>query len=337
MASRTAYISVFDKTTGLPASVPVENYLGVYSARNDVSEGTLQVDATTYIQARIDDAYASVGANTSGGVVLLPNGLYRASTLYLREGVELVGGGSGTEIRQLSGVTGPLITNHPSIGPTGFLPHAKVSNMRLRKEGAGVGSAIELNCRTGERCRFEDLYIGGFRQSGTRLNKGGQPVVLRDIHVFQSDEYGVDLRRTGGDIWHMVSLDTISGDNHGFALIHIDTAGAAMESFSVVNVKAERLLEGTMRAVIELDNLNKAPVRIENLMFHAIKPLSFDASGPQGTVIRMNSGKVRIVGGLIQASNTAILIDDIPAGRQVPYDPNRLGFIYDSDVGMLGE
>jgi hypothetical protein len=75
-------------------------------------------------------------------------------------------------------------------------------------------------------------------------------------------------------------------------------------------------------------------VQIENFSLTAIKPVP--------ALVQINSSKATIAGGILRAggpSNSNIetitsLIDDVPAGRKVPYSGKRFGFNYDSDVGL---
>jgi hypothetical protein len=320
-----------DTTTNLPTGTSFNWLTGTISLREYATEFQLTADGTAALQQAINDARDSLFAsNTFGATVLLPAGHVNITQVTIPEGVSLRGAGSrATELWQLNGQNKSMILTPATLAGIAFYPHVTITNMALRKQFPTtdtLGSAIEMNCRVGELCHFRDLYITAFPEDGIRLNRGAQPLVMQNIHVFGCGGYGINLRRTNGDVWHMISLDGMSGDNHGKGLIHLQTGGSAMEAFRIANVKAECLVENTMPCVIDMDGLNNTAVQLENIMVYGIKPIP--------TVLRVSSSRVKILGGLVRAIGTTNLVVDVEAGRTIPYDPTLLQFIYDSNQGL---
>jgi hypothetical protein len=322
----------FNPTTGIPDGATLGTHLGLFSLREYATNSQLTVNAQPYVDTAVADAAPT------GGIILFPPGSFVVTKLQLFDGIYYQGAGAdATKLIQPDLVNKSLVVSGENKTPINFQICCGVSNMTLRKATNPtdtLGSAIEMNCRVGELCRFLSLKIVGFPQSGIRLNRGGQPIVIRDIHIFACGEYGVDLRRTSGDIWNMVTLETVSGDNHKKGLIHIGGGGAPCETIRLANIKAECAVDGAMPCVIDLEGLGGMTVQIENLSLTAIKPVP--------AIIQINSSKATIAGGIVRAggpSNANIeaitsLIDDVPASRKVMYVGKRFSFNYDSDVGL---
>lgn len=341
MPPRQAFVNYYDTGTSTLNGYSFSQVTGCISLREYATEGALQTDGQAALAAAIEDARVSVfSGTTAGATVLLPAGRITIDQVGLPEGVSLRGAGQrATELWQKDGVNHSMIVNAPTISAIGFLHYASVTDMALRKKVGTVdtlGCAIELNCRMGELCHVHRLLITNWPESGIRLNRGGQPVVIRDVHAFGCGAYAIDLRRTAGDVFHMVNLDTISGDNHGKGLIHLGLVGGqGIETFRIANIKAESNIEGKMPCVIEFDGMNGARVHIDNVGVYAIKPVP--------TILKVTTSHVRILGGIVGASGPSgasvvgltLLIDDGPAARQITYDPMRLDWRYDSTVGLL--
>lgn len=334
MPPRQAFVNYYDTATSTLNGYSFSQVTGCISLREYATEGALQTDGQAALAAAIEDARVSVfSGTTAGATVLLPAGRITIDQVGLPEGVSLRGAGQrATELWQKDGVNHSMIVNAPTISAIGFLHYASVTDMALRKKVGTVdtlGCAIELNCRMGELCHVHRLLITNWPESGIRLNRGGQPVVIRDVHAFGCGAYAIDLRRTAGDVFHMVNLDTISGDNHGKGLIHLGLVGGqGIETFRLANIKAECLVDGTMPCVIDLDGVGaRTGIQIDNLGFYDIKV--------SPAIVRISSGAARMMGGCVRALQHPVLIDDIPAARQVPYDAMRLAWAYDSTIGLL--
>lgn len=330
MAQR--YFFTSDPVTSIPTGVRLGRHLGVYSLFEYADLTHLAVDA----QPALDAAVADAGA--TGGIILFPPATYTIKSIKMADGLHYVGAGPNiTRVQQPDGVNASLITVASNKTALSFLNHCSVRNMRLVKKAPytdTLGSAIEINCRVGELCHFRDLLITDWPESGLKLNHTGQPVVIRDVHAFGCKEYGLDLRRSAGDVTHMMILDGMSGDNHGKGLIRLKGGGSYLETVRIVNVKAECIVAGTMPCVLEIDGVNNMTVQLENLALYAIQPVP--------TIIKVTTSTVRIDGGIVRAGGNSgasvegqtLLIDDLPAVRQVPYTGARMRWVYSSADGL---
>jgi hypothetical protein len=238
-----------------------------YGATNDDL-----TDDTTAIQAALNAASGQTGAAT----VFLPGGDYYVSQLSIPQGVSLVGAGpgmqpnAGTRLWQIDGVNVSAIVGGACTATTNYWHWSKIRDLAIRKVGGSadtLGSAIEVACRSGESLLFQHLLLQDFPQHGLWLRHGGVPVMITDVHPFGNQGYGINLERTAGDVWNMVTLQGISGDSNTLALLRISGGGAAMETFHVQDVKAEATGSAPVRqpVVILLDGVGGAPVSIENI------------------------------------------------------------------------
>lgn len=274
---------------------------------NAVGNGV--ADDTTAIQAALDAAKGDLTTN----VVFFPPGNYLVSQLRFYKGQILLGSGMGaspqrgTMITQKDGVNESCITNDPTnIISTDYAHWVKIANMYIAKTAGSdtLGSGIDFACRTGEGTVISDVYVNGFPEHGIRLQHGGAPGRLREIHVFNNGAYGLSVERGAGDTWQSFECDAISGDNNTSALFRILLAGDAREQFLFKSIKAETSAASKQPYIGVFDNTNGAPITIMGIGALA-------DNGQTGTAvfrITNSNAKLTILGNA--ANNFTNLIQD---------------------------
>ena len=162
-----------------------------------------------------------------------------------RRGMTIEGSGPGaTDVWLRNGANTSLFVTDPTLSATEFMHWSSIKNMRLRGDertpGANTaGSGIEFNLRTGELCNIENIVFLGFPESGIQCNRGGQPVNWSKLAFF-GNGVGINLERTGSDIWNSVNLFGISGDANPDGLIRLFNArDKRKESMTIFGLKAE--------------------------------------------------------------------------------------------------
>jgi hypothetical protein len=268
--------------------------------------------------AQADDsgfAAAIAAAYAKGGTVLVPSQFCIAKQIELKDGVTLLGAGMsspnwGATIRQPNGVNKDLIVSDKSRG-TGFTQFGGMSTLRLYAapppaNTSTMGNGINWLAVSGEGTKFEHLVINNFPQDGIRFQNGGEPLLLRDIHVFGCGRYGVEIKSSNHGN-QLIQLEHISGDNNKLGLIHIDV-GAATGSISVLinGVKAES--NGTSQLdPIVLDSARSTPVDIwiNGLVYQVQSGKTAEAA------IRINSGQWRLhYCGVSVSPNVKYIVND---------------------------
>ena len=247
--------------------------------------------------AQADDTgfAAAVGAAyTKGGTIAVPAQFCIVKQVELRDGVTLLGTGMsspnwGSTLRQPNGSNQDLIVSDKSAG-TGFTQFGGISSLRLYAAPPPTntstnGNGINWRAVSGEGTKFEHLVINNFPQNGILFQNGGEPLLLRDIHVFACGRFGIEIK-TSNHGNQLIQLEHISGDNNKLGLIHIDV-GAATGSISVLinGVKAESDGTNQLDAVV-LDSARPTPVDIwiNGMVDQAKSGTSAQAA------IRVNSG-----------------------------------------------
>lgn len=243
----------------------------------------------TGFAAAISVAYAK------GGTVAVPAQFCIAKQIELKDGVTLLGAGMsspnwGSTIRQPNGANKDLIVSDKSRG-TAFTQFGGMSTLRLfaappPTNTSTTGNGINWLAVSGEGTKFEHLVINNFPQDGILFQNGGEPLLLRDIHVFGCGRYGIEIKSTNHGN-QLIQLEHISGDNNKSGLVHIDV-GAATGTISILinGVKAES--DGTNQLEpIVLDSARPTPVDIwiSGLVYQVQSGKTADAA------IRINSGQ----------------------------------------------
>lgn len=171
-----------------------------------------------------------------------------------------------TDVRLADNGTPPLFVSDPGLPDTEFLHGSGIRDIKIRGNGAaGAGPVVEINCRIGEETVIENVQIHASGGDGIHAKRGGQPVFWRGIHIFGGSQYGsgygINLERTGGDIWNSAVLHGISGDNNELGLVRFASAGSGNrenEQLTIIGLKAESngvrqrdavVLDGTHLAV----------------------------------------------------------------------------------------
>ncbi len=248
--------------------------IGAHGMRADQDLYFNVLDHGAYCNAaQLDDtgfAAAISAAYAKGGTVAVPAQFCIAKQIELMDGVTLMGGGMsspnwGATIRQPNGANEDLIVSDKSTG-TGFTQFGGLSTLRLYAapppaNTSSKGNGINWLAVSGEGTRFEHLVINNFPQDGILFQNGGEPLLVRDIHIFNSGRYGLEIKSSNHGN-QLIQLEHISGDNNKLGLIHIDV-GAGTGSISVLinGVKAES--DGTNQlAAIVLDSAKSTPVDI---------------------------------------------------------------------------
>lgn len=245
-------------------------------------------DDTVALQAAID-ASTSVPKRP----VFLPAGEYLVTQLLFKEGAGgIIGAGLasaphyGTTIWQADGVDASCLVNDPSLTGTEYWHWPLFENFLIRKVAGftdTLGSGMEIDCRIGENFRVRRVHAINFPESGLRFNRGGTNLQIDSIGCFGNDAYGIDLRRTGSDVWQTVEMHMISGDNNGTALIHVNVGGSAQEYVTIQGVKAES--NGTDQVdVVLLENVSSMAVAIRD-----VSAIKVGGGGSADNVVRVQN------------------------------------------------
>jgi len=260
-------------------------------------------------------AAAIAAAYAKGGTVAVPAQFCITKQIELKDGVTLLGAGMsspnwGATIRQPNGANKDLIISDKSRG-TGFTQFGGMSTLRLfaappPANTSTTGSGINWLAVSGEGTKFEHLVINNFPQDGILFQNGGEPLLLRDIHVFGCGRYGIEIKSSNHGN-QLIQLEHISGDNNKLGLIHIDV-GAATGSISILinGVKAES--DGTNQLhPIVLDSARPSPVDIwiNGLVYQVQSGKVAEAA------IRVNSGQWRLhYCGISVSPNVKYIVSD---------------------------
>ena len=254
--------------TGLPFINPK---LAPYNA---VGDGV--ADDTAAIQAALNDAQVLNAASpTSGGVVWLPPGDYKITSISVPTAVLLLGSNlfQGTALVQVNGVNTDAV-KLKCLDNDGWY-YGGIRHITVKKQtpvtdtlGSGISTTRTAGtCSLGEGTRIDDIYVANFPVSGIQVPNGSAPLRMTHIHAFYNGQFGVDLRGQH----QTVVLDTISGDNNNTALINVDGTGSTYDAtiFHLRNVKAETRQAasggGPQETVVLLNALTNARVTIENI------------------------------------------------------------------------
>lgn len=249
-------------------------FSGVVNVRWFGAVGDGVTDDTAAIQAAI---------NLGAGQVFIPPSSnstnYIITQLELPLGVKLFGispGGPnnlGTRLYQKPGSNLSLIVPKSTIPANEWVHWVQISDMYLRgakDNGSTAGCGIDMTRRTGENFLISNVVCVNFPESGIRLTRGSTPGGIFNCASFSNGQYGFDLVRASGDIWHQFTVQMVSGDNNELALIRLKTYGGQYEQVVIRGVKAEASVSGKQQSVIILEDCNYSPVRIEDVSVNAI-------------------------------------------------------------------
>lgn len=237
------------------------------------------IDDTSAIQAAI---------NANAGPVFLPAGKYLACEIELQPGTVIFGSGSGspphigTRINQKSGCNSDVFIAAKWLTPTDWLHWVQIKDMQIYgdKTNNTSGSGINIIHPTGENFRLENLLISNFPEDGIRLANGATPGSIENVAGFNNEGYAINLERDGSHSWNKFSINNVSGDNNGIALIRVAVGGTTHDLVTISNVKSETSAIGRQQDVIHLENMNGMVVSISNV--------SVVAQVPMNAVVRMN-------------------------------------------------
>ncbi len=228
-----------------------------------------------------------------------------------------------TDVRLADNGTAPLFISDPGLPSTEFLHGSGIRNIKIRGNvAASLGPVVEINSRIGEETIFYNVQIHASGGDGIHAKRGGQPVYWQDIHIFGSESigYGINLERTGGDIWNSVVLHGISGDNNELGLIRFASAGSGNrenEQLLIMGLKAES--NGVrQRDAVVLDGTHLA-VSIIGAATH---------NGSKG-----GNSLVKIIGN----PNPPVLLQNIATGYDHIIDDQAAGVTVDRNAGPGGE
>ena len=228
-----------------------------------------------------------------------------------------------TDVRLADDGTPPLFVSDPGLPATEFLHGAAIRDIKIRGNGAaGLGfPVVEINCRIGEETIFDNVQIHPSGGDGIHAKRGGQPVYWNGIHIFGSpsfgSDYGINLERTGGDIWNSVVLHGISGDNNNLGLIRFASAGSGnreTEQLTILGLKAEGGLQQPDAVVLDGTHL-------------AVSIIGASTHGSGGNSL------VKIVGN----PNPTVLLQGVATGYDHIIDNQAGGFTIDRVAGPGGE
>lgn len=225
-------------------------------------------DQTAKIQAAFDTAISECVP------LWLQAGVYLATQLTVPRGLRLIGAGmggvvntKGTVFMQPKDFDGSLFVN-AALPASEWQHWTQFEHIHLAKEAGGIatqGHGIDISNPIGEGFRFYDVMVEGFPQSGVRLQRGGTPMWISDLHLFRNGEYGLDLAKGVGDRAHCLSIERISGDDNAKALIRLKAFGDLSEHVSIKHIKSEAHAAGKQPYVIELENIYQINVDIEHI------------------------------------------------------------------------
>lgn len=219
-------------------------------------DGSDLADGLTWETAK---ATVSAASNDLGGEGRIEvAGLIVDQGIIWRQGMVIEGLSSAgvSCVRLANGANQSLFISDPSLTTNEFLHWAAIKNLRLEGNKANntTGHAIEINHRVGEGTLLENLVIVDTAADAIRANRGGQPLLWRDLHIFRANGYGVSLRRSGVDLWQSAVLNMLSGDGNIDGLLHVKSAGdRTKESITVFGLKPEKTgtAEQTNAVVLE--------------------------------------------------------------------------------------
>jgi hypothetical protein len=262
-------------------------------------------DDTPAIQAAID---------SKKGPVYIPPGDFVISQIELPNGMVLFGASSGspphfgTELRQKPGTNLSLIVPKSNIPKKEWWHWVSIKNIHMRGDpDATAGCGIEATRSTGENFRIENVLMVDFAESGFRMTRGSTPGSIENCAAFGNGKYGFDLQRKGHDLWNSFTVNRISGDDNGIALVRVKAMGAAPDQVTISNVKSETHVAGTQQDVIVLDSIYGSLVSVKNV--------SVIAHVPMNSVVKITNAVARvIVENFRGESKLAHWIDDTNAG-----------------------
>ena len=230
-----------------------------------------------------------------------------------------------TDVRLADSGTPPLFVSDPGLPDTEFLHGAGIRDIKLRGNGAaGSGPVVEINCRIGEETVIDNVQIHASGGDGIHAKRGGQPVFWRGVHIFGGSEhgsgYGINLERTGGDIWNSVNLYGISGDNNEDGLVRFASVGSGNrenEQLTILGLKAES--NGVrQRDAVVLDGTHLAVTIIGAATRHG--------STPGNSLVK-----------IISKGNPPVLLQGIATGFDHIIDDQVAGVTVDRQSGPGGE
>ena len=255
------------------------------NAQDFGAAGNGVTDDTAAIQAAID---------SGRGPVYLPPGVFVVSQIEIPVGMALLGASCGdpshfgSELRQKPGTNLSLVVPGREIPANEWWHWVSIKNLRLRGDpDATAGCGIEATRRTGENFRIENVLMGGFVESGFRMTRGATPGSIENCASFGNREFGFDLQRTGNDVWNSFTVNRISGDNNGIALVRVKTMGTALDQVTISNVKSETSAVESQQNVIVLDSINGSLVSIKNV--------SVAAHAPMNSVVKIINANARVL------------------------------------------
>ncbi len=240
-----------------------------------VTDDTAAIKAA--IDARLAPVFIPAAPRKSTGIIV--------SQLQIYSGTKLFGVGSGsihnvgTRLKQKSGSNLSMIVPHSSIPSWEWVHGTQICDLMLEGDAvhtggsSAAGCGIEMTRRTGENFLIQNVHVRRFAESGIRLTKGSTPGGILNCASFWNGEYGFDLQRSPGDVWHQFALRSVSGDGNGFALIRVKNYGGHLDMIYIDGVKAETKDDPTKQQdVIILDTLNNCPINISNVTQFSLIP-----------------------------------------------------------------
>ena len=279
-----------------------------------VANGT--TDDSAAIQAAINAAYA-----LGGGKVYIPVGNYFiGSTLVLRSGVQLVGGGyTNWDYRKSKGTWLIMKKSLPSLidignGTTGIISGAALSNMSLTVEGfttGGTVTGIGLWERNSWYFHSENIYIEGF-STGIKIGDISKTLShhytnthVSDCDVFIEVNNGGDVTFDGGRI----------GTNAGSVA---RTAGIVVKG-NCDSLVFNRLIvahnSGLSYNVHILDSTSLFWITFNDCDFETATVASVQIE-TQVTMVRVNNSWIGSKAPMIISSGSRIIVRDCTFGNQ---------------------
>ncbi len=227
---------------------------------------------------------AALDLNGRGDIKVGLGSFVEPGPIPLWQGLRISGvGPASTDIMLDPIETGPLFVSDPTLTGIEFLHWSGIEKLKARSNDHGEGDVIQINSRVGEMCLFSDVILHpGAGGSGIHARRGGQPVHWSNIASFANPDShsGIRLDRIGGDIWHSVVLQDISGDNHGVALISASNfLNATYENLTILGVKSEAGLPGAQLDTIVLHQMS-CPTLVVGASI-------YDISGQANSLVRI--------------------------------------------------
>lgn len=297
---------------------------------NLVDDPALALDQTAGLQAFI---------NAGSGKAILPPWRIAFTQLKVTPGLDLEGSGigpqwdgqRGTYLKQLPGSNKDAIINDPAkAGPGAWMHWTRLSNFRL--EGTltdTAGSGIKYSTSPGEGCIIDRVFVKGFPEHGIWMADGAVPLKLRDLHLFQNGQYGLKIGNSTVKLFSSCHIDTISGDENGLGLVHLQKIQKTTSNVSIIQLKSEAAIKQDWTVHIEDCNC----------------PIKIDSPSVQGTLPHANpKALVRISGpmtprlSLYNVTGNWIdhLIDDTVNAIQLPMAHKIAVFYKDGLVSSWG-